>query len=186
MDKYNVKATFFVTHQFSKYEDMIAVEAKKGHTVAIHSYSHDYAKIYASEDAYFEDLDKMNAIIQKQTGQKAYLIRFPGGSSNTVSRKYNNGIMTKLTNSVTQKGYLYTDWNVSSEDASNKTYSVDTIANNVINGMKKHKVSVVLQHDTKANSVKAVEKIIQYGQANGYTFKAMTKDSYMVHHKVNN
>ncbi|HPZ00433.1 MAG TPA: polysaccharide deacetylase family protein, partial [Clostridiales bacterium] len=186
LDKYNVKATFFVTHQYPSYEYMLKKEAERGHTVAIHSYSHNYAQIYKSEQAYFEDLDKMNAVIKSQTGKEADILRFPGGSSNTVSRNYNNGIMTRLTKSVEEKGYVYADWNVTSGDASGKALSSDQIANNVIEGMKKHQVSVVLQHDVKKNSVAAVDKIIRYGQANGYTFKAMTRDSYMAHHGVNN
>ena len=84
LDKYGVKATFFVTNEDPDYQDMIAKEAEAGHTVAIHSASHDYPKIYQSTDAYMADLYDMNDIIKAQTGKSASIIRFPGGASNTV------------------------------------------------------------------------------------------------------
>lgn len=185
LDKYNVKVTFFVTNVNSGYENMIAKEAAAGHTVAIHSASHDYKKIYSSVDAYFTDLNEMSDIIYAQTGQRPKLIRFPGGSSNTVSLKYCSGIMTTLTKAVTDQGYKYFDWNVSSGDAGGTT-STEEVYQNVVNGMKSHNVSVVLQHDIKGFSVNAVERIIQWGLANGYTFLPLTTSTEDVHHGVNN
>lgn len=185
LDKYNVKVTFFVTNVNSGYENMIAKEAAAGHTVAIHSASHNYKKIYSSVDAYFADLNEMSDIIYAQTGQRPKLIRFPGGSSNTVSLKYCSGIMTTLTKAVTDQGYKYFDWNVSSGDAGGTT-STEEVYQNVVNGMKSHNVSVVLQHDIKGFSVNAVERIIQWGLANGYTFLPLTTSTEDVHHGVNN
>ena len=185
LDKYNVKVTFFVTNVNSGYENMIAKEAAAGHTVAIHSASHDYKKIYSSVDAYFADSNEMSDIIYAQTGQRPKLIRFPGGSSNTVSLKYCSGIMTTLTKAVTDQGYKYFDWNVSSGDAGGTT-STEEVYQNVVNGMKSHNVSVVLQHDIKGFSVNAVERIIQWGLANGYTFLPLTTSTEDVHHGVNN
>ena len=178
LDKYNVKVTFFVTNVNSGYENMIAKEAAAGHTVAIHSASHDYKKIYSS-------VNEMSDIIYAQTGQRPKLIRFPGGSSNTVSLKYCSGIMTTLTKAVTDQGYKYFDWNVSSGDAGGTT-STEEVYQNVVNGMKSHNVSVVLQHDIKGFSVNAVERIIQWGLANGYTFLPLTTSTEDVHHGVNN
>ena len=185
LDKYNVKVTFFVTNVNSGYENMISKDAAAGHTVAIHSASHDYKKIYSSVDAFFADLNEMSDIIYAQTGQRAKLIRFPGGSSNTVSLKYCSGIMTTLTKAVTDQGYKYFDWNVSSGDAGGTT-STEEVYQNVVNGIKSHNVSVVLQHDIKSFSVNAVERIIQWGLANGYTFLPLTTSTEDVHHGVNN
>ena len=167
------------------YQDMIAKEAAAGHTVAIHSASHDYQKIYQSTDAYMADLYEMNDIIKAQTGKGADIIRFPGGASNTVSAKYCKGIMTQLVSLGETNGFQYCDWNISSGDAG-ETKDTDDVYNNVISGIQKHKVSVVLQHDIKKFSVDAVERIIQWGQANGYTFLPLTPTTEMVHHKVNN
>ena len=182
--KYNVKATFFVTNSNSKYQDMIYQEYAAGHAIGIHTYCHDYDKIYASEDAYFEDLQAMQDVIVAQTGQSANIIRFPGGSSNTVS-DITPGLMTTLSQEVQNRGYQYFDWNVSSGDAG-ETTSTDKVVENVISGIKSHNVSVVLQHDIKEFSVEAVEKIIQWGLDNGYTFLPLNYNSPPAHHHINN
>lgn len=183
LKKYGVKATFFVTNNGDT--SLIAREAAEGHAVAIHTLTHNYAKIYASEEAYFNDLNAMNEIIKQQTGSYSRLLRFPGGSSNTVSRRYSSGIMTRLTKAVQEAGYRYFDWNVDSNDAGGAT-SADTVYRNVVNGCSGRAQSVVLQHDIKGFSVDAVERIIQWGQANGYTFLPLTMNSPGAHHGVNN
>lgn len=181
LDKYNVKATFFVTNQFPKYQNMIGEEARRGHTVAVHTYTHDFASIYKSQTAFWNDIDKMNSLIKKQTGKKSDILRFPGGSSNAVSKKYCKGIMTKLTANASGHGFVYADWNVDSRDAGGTTSS-SGVASNVKKGCAKQKTSVVLMHDIKSYSVNAVEDIIKWGLKNGYSFKAMTKSSSMAHH----
>ena len=185
LDKYNVKATFFVTHGYPNYENLIGEEARRGHTVAVHSYTHKYDQIYRSVDAFFEDFNKMNDVIKAQTGQEATILRFPGGSSNTVSRKYCPGVMTALTNEMNNRGILYADWNVSSGDAG-ETTSTQQVITNVINGIQKNHVSTILQHDIKEFSVNAVEQIIQWGKSNGYTFLPLTEHSPMFHQPVAN
>lgn len=188
LDKYNVKATFFVTNQYPSYRNMIGEVARRGHTVAVHTYSHKYSEVYASEDAYFKDLQKMSDICVAQTGKTPTIIRFPGGSSNTVSKNYCKGIMTQLTKAVAAKGYLYCDWNVDSNDAGGAK-TKEKVASNVISGIKQmsdSKASIVLQHDVYGYSVEAVEEILQWGIANGYTFLPMDETSPMTHHSVNN
>ena len=111
-------------------------------------------------------------------------MRFPGGSSNTVS-SFNSGIMTRLTGLVSDMGFQYFDWNVDSRDASDAKNS-GQVAQNVISAIKGQRVSVVLQHDSKEFSVNAVEKIIQWGQENGYTFLPLSLDSPCAHHGLNN
>ena len=182
--KYNVKATFFVTNGSPKYQDMIAKEYQAGHSIGIHSYTHNYDLIYSSQDAFFTDLQQMQDVIVAQTGQATSLLRFPGGSSNTVSN-ITPGIMTQLTQEVRNRGYQYFDWNVASGDAG-ETTDTDTVVANVIAGLQKHDVSVVLQHDIKSFSVDAVEQIIQWGLDNGYTFLPLSYDSPPAHHHVNN
>lgn len=180
LKEYNVKATFFVTGNGNK--EYIKRAYNEGHSIGIHTYSHVYKKIYASEEAYFDDLEKVQKIIKEQTGEETRLVRFPGGSSNTVSR-FNKGIMTRLSKELERRGYKYFDWNVSSSDTVKS--NSDDIANTVIRNLKKGN-NVVLQHDTKYYSVKAVRKIIEYGLANGYTFAKLDLTSPTTHHGINN
>ena len=184
LDAYGAKATFFVTNCHEDYTYCIGEIARRGHTVGIHSASHDYNGIYRSEEAYFADLCRMQEIIFEQTGEYVRLVRFPGGSSNTVSR-YNPGIMTRLTSDLNDMGYAYFDWNVSAADtASNATRY--TVTENFKESVPKHDYSVVLQHDTNAFSVDAVEDILFWGSRNGYTFRALDLTSPAVHHSVAN
>lgn len=183
--KYNVKATFFVCG--SGRVDLLDDIAKAGHTLALHSKTHKYESIYASDEAFYNDLYAIQEIVEKYAGVKSYITRFPGGSSNSISKNYSKGIMTRLTQSLPENGFTYFDWNIDSKDAANaKTAS--QVANNVINGISKSKRKslVVLQHDIKGYSVDAVEQIIQWGLANGCTFKALTEDSPSCQHGVNN
>lgn len=180
LKEYNVKATFFVTGNGNR--EYIKKAYNEGHSIGIHTYSHVYKNVYASEEAYFNDLEKVQKIIKEQTGEESRLVRFPGGSSNTVSR-FNKGIMTRLSKELERIGYKYFDWNVSSSDTVKS--NSDDIANTVIRRLKKGN-NVVLQHDTKYYSVKAVRKIIEYGLANGYTFAKLDVTSPTVHHGINN
>lgn len=184
LGEYNVKATFFVTAANPEYYNMIGAAARAGHAIGLHTYSHNYESIYASEAAYFEDLSKIQALVKEQTGSETSLMRFPGGSSNTVS-SFNPGIMTSLTQAVTDMGYQYFDWNVDSDDAGSAT-DAGTVAWNVCTGMYNNNVSVVLQHDIKAYSVEAIEAILAWGIENGYTFLPLTASSPTAHHGVNN
>lgn len=183
--RYNVKATFFVTGRNSKYEYFITRAFNEGHSIGLHTNTHNYSSIYQSVDAYFEDLSLINEKVKRLTGSYSYLLRFPGGSSNTVS-KFNPGIMTKLSKLVETKGYKYFDWNVSSEDATGKIFTPEEYALNVINGLGNRNTYIVLQHDTNVNSVRAVDKIIQYGLSNGYRFEALTNMSPVIHHRIFN
>lgn len=185
LDKYGVKATFFVTNQFPSYQHLIGEAHRRGHTIALHTYSHKYQDIYSSEEAYYKDLELIHNICVKQTGVTPTIVRFPGGTNNGISRKYCKGIMSSLAKNLSYHGYFYTDWNVDSMDAGGAT-TADKVAANVIAGIKKHTVSNVLQHDIKKYSVEAVDQIIFWGLENGYTFLPMTDTSPMIHFKPTN
>ena len=185
LDKYNVKATFFVTNQFPAYQYMIGETYRRGHTIALHTYSHNYANIYSSEDAYYNDLAAMSDIVYAQTGFTPTIVRFPGGTNNTVSRKYCSGIMSALAETLSYHGYLYCDWNVSSADAGGAT-TASQVAANVIAGIQRQSVSNVLQHDIKKFSVEAVDEIIFWGLEHGYTFLPMDSTSPMPHFRPAN
>ncbi len=182
LKQYNAKATFFVVN--TGYSKTMKEIVDDGHAIGMHSVTHDYDEIYASEEAFFNDLYKMQDIIEKATGVKSTLMRFPGGSSNKVS-KFNPGIMTRLTQAVTDQGFQYFDWNVSSGDAG-ETKDTNEVISNVINGIGNKKHAVVLQHDIYKYSVDAVEQILIWGIQNGYSFQALTPSSPACHHPVNN
>lgn len=186
LKKYNVKATFFVTGHNQQYDYLMKRAYDEGHAVGLHTYSHNYAEVYASEEAYFNDLQKISDLVEKVTGAKSNIIRFPGGSSNTVSAEYSKGLMTTLTKKVQEKGYQYFDWNCDSTDASGNNVPVDKLVKNATSSSAKH--INILMHDTDAKdtTVEALPKIIEHYQKQGYIFKAITVDSFTAHHGVNN
>ena len=186
LHRYGVKATFFVTDQYrGAYTDCIGRAYREGHAIGVHTLTHasDWS-MYSSEAAYFEDFMAMEEVIREQTGSYTRLFRFPGGSSNTVS-SFNPGIMSRLARYMTDMGYIYFDWNVSSGDAGGTTETWNVIEN-VCGGCSAQPVSVVLQHDIKAFSVDAVESIILWGQRNGYVFAALDETSFRPHHGIHN
>ena len=131
-------------------------------------------------------VDLISKKVERITGEKSMIMRFPGGGSNTVSRRYKKGIMSFLTKDVIDKGYRYYDWNVGSGDAGGARNSQD-VYNNVVNGLRKNRNNIVLMHDfSNSKSVNALEAIIDYGLANGYRFDKIDMTTPMVKHGVNN
>lgn len=179
-----VEATFFVTNKGP--DELIKRMYDEGHTVALHTASHNYATVYASVDSYFNDLNSVKARVKRITGYDATIIRFPGGSSNTVSRKYSVGIMSTLTREVVNRGYKYYDWNISSGDAAGGSPTPTQIKNNVVNSLRKDRINMVLMHDIKTYTRDALRDIIKFGKNNGYTFEKITMDTTMVKQRVNN
>lgn len=160
LDNYDVKATFFVVGK----ENDTAKEAlrqivERGHTLGMHSYSHKYSEIYSSEEAFAEDFVKLRSYLEDVTGVTSDIYRFPGGSSNSVS-KLDMHVFIDFLESEDVRFY---DWNVSSGDASKTQLSVDQLVKNATEGIKKRSVSVILMHDAvdKATTVDALPIIIE-------------------------
>ncbi len=182
LKQYDVKATFFVVD--TAYISTVKRASEEGHAVGIHTATHVFKEIYASEEAYFADLERIRQAVETHTGKSPTLMRFPGGSSNTISSG-NKGIMTRLADMVEEKGYTYFDWNVDSKDAGGAT-TPEEVLSNVISGVGNKTHSVVLMHDIKSYTVDAVEWIIRWGKSCGYTFAALTPDGPTCHHVINN
>ena len=187
LKKENIKATFFVLNYSKSNEKLIKRIVKEGHTIGIHGYSHDYAKIYKSKKAFLNNVYSLQEKIEKSTGVKTKYMRFPGGSSNTVSRHYSKGIMSLLTGRMLGKGFKYYDWNVSSGDAGGAKTSND-VYRNVTRNLSKKRGNMVLCHDFSGNTktLNALPSIIKYAKKNGYKFKAIDDNTPLYKHHVNN
>ena len=144
----NVKATFFVVKKNLEFNQYIKRAHDEGHTIALHSATHDYKYIYTSMENYFTDLKTVADYTLSITGENASIIRFPGGSSNTVS-SFTPKIMTNLSTEVVKRGYEYFDWNIDSGDTGR--IGSKAIVKNVTSNLKNHHTYVVLMHDYGAN-----------------------------------
>ena len=181
--RYNAKATFFVKGN-SKCIDYVKNIKDAGHAVGLHTYTHVYEQLYASDAAYFNDLNAVSAAVEQRIGN-VKLVRFPGGSSNVVSKKHCLGIMTRLTKSVPEAGYAYFDWNVDSGDAAG--YNSEKIIEAVLSqASKKSGAICVLMHDIKTSTTQALPSVIEGLIQQGYYFDALSHDSYGFHHGVKN
>ena len=157
--EYQVKATFFVIGDTS--EEAKALYRRivnEGHSIGVHSYSHRYHEIYASEEAFFEDFYLMSDYIYDVTGVRTDICRLPGGSSNTVSKIDMAAVVDRLN----AQGITCYDWNISGGDADGHGLSAEQIALNVISGVDTFQTSIVLLHDgkDKAQTVSALRMIL--------------------------
>lgn len=175
-----VKATFFVTGTGNL--DLIREEYNDGHTIALHTNTHNYSYVYSSVDNYFNDLYAVEEKVYNTIGIRPKIIRFPGGSNNTVSNNYYQGIMNILVKEVVNRGYNYFDWNVSSGDAGGCTTS-SCVYSRTVNGLSKSRTNIVLMHDIKMFTADALRDIIEYGKANGYTFLPLDETTTPVRFK---
>ena len=182
LKKYGVKATFFITSSGS--DDLVKREYDEGHAVGIHTSTHQYNVVYASDEAFWNDMNIVKDRIERITGVSPTLMRFPGGSSNTVSRHYSVGIMGRLASQIEEKGYGYFDWNISSGDAGGTT-DPNVEYNNVVNALSKSRGNVILMHDIKYHTSQAIDSIVKYGIENGYTFDVLNT-SIICHQAINN
>ncbi len=172
----DVPATFFVVaaENNQDYLPLIQRAVEEGHQIALHSGSHEYKKIYASTAAYWADIKDLREKISPYVAVEAvHWLRFPGGSTNTVSHKYGgSGIMKSLKAQAKEKGYQYVDWNVCANDAIGGRPSAGEIYQNVIQEAKDKSTCVVLMHDTKATktTAEALPDIIDWFRQQGYRF----------------
>ena len=160
LSAYDVKATFFVVAKTEEeWKPVYQRIVNEGHTLAMHSYTHKYGEIYESMEAFSEDVTKLQNFLYDVTGQKCMFYRFPGGSSNTVSRVP----MDTMIEYLNSQGITYFDWNVTAKDATGGYVSADMIVENCIEGVKKQDTSVVLLHDAvgKETTVEALPLLIE-------------------------
>ena len=171
-----VHASFFVVgaENNEPYLPLLARTLAEGHCIGLHSLTHEYRKIYSGTEAYWADLTALKEKLQPYCGEYTFrVLRFPGGSNNTVSRKYGgDGLMETLAQQAAENGYAVVDWNVSAEDSVGGHPSAATLAGRVIKGCRDKTSAVVLMHDSSANdaTVEALPTILQWLQENGYTF----------------
>lgn len=166
LDSYGVNATFFVTYQ-PQHEDIYKDTIARGNSIQIHTASHDYDKVYASEEAYIADFNEIFEYVKNVTGTTPNYFRFPGGSTNS----YGKSIVKSIAKDMKTNGYDFVDWNVSVGDGSAKATKDSIIAKIKAESEGKNHI-VMLAHDsgTKTETLAALPEIIEYYKANGYEF----------------
>lgn len=160
LKEYDVKATFFVTAtQIEGYEDVCRRIVDEGHGLGIHTYSHVYHEIYSSIDQFEKDIRRIQNYLYRLTGKVVMIYRFPGGSSNTVSRIPAEEMIQWLN----EEGIVYFDWNVSPEGNGGQVPGAEQITANCLRGVRQYDPVVVLLHDSyeKKSTIEALPHIIE-------------------------
>ena len=178
LKKNNIKATFFVIGIGKNFKDYKKI-TDQGHAIGLHSFTHEYKKVYANEDSFFKEFYQLRDAIKSTTGQDVKIIRFPGGSSNAIASK---ALKTAIINRLTREGFVYFDWNCDSTDASGNNVPVPKLVKYGI--CTTHPEINVLMHDTNAKktTVQALQQIIDGYRKAGYTFETLDVNSPRIQH----
>ena len=152
----DIKATFFlVGENVRNHPEMARKIVAEGHTIGIHCDNHDYEALYKSVDSYVEDFEKARQTVYEVTGVETNLFRFPGGSVNAYNKKVGQAIIKEMTD----RGYIYYDWNASLEDAVKNPDPEKLIANGVETTLGRKKV-VLLAHDVVYSTGICLEELL--------------------------
>ena len=154
---HNIKATFFVVGEnVEKHPEIAKRIVEEGHTIGIHCYHHDYATLYDSVDSYLEDFEAAYNAVLEATGVEVQFFRFPGGSINA----YNKDVYEEIIEKMTERGFVYFDWNSSLDDATKKN-DPDRLIKNARESTLGRKKIVMLAHDIVYNTTLCLEDLIE-------------------------
>lgn len=173
--EYEVKATFFVIGKTDKLSKEIYQRiVDEGHTLGMHSYSHNYDIIYHSVDDFDKDFTKLWKLLYDTTGYKPSIYRFPGGSANGVNKKG----MEKFIHYLNEASIVYYDWNALNGDATGVNYTKEELIDNVLDGVGKKKRSIVLLHDSqsKKTTVESLPGLLEKLTEGGAQILPLDKD----------
>ncbi len=181
--KKGATATFFTVHNpnpdcLEYYQEIV----DSGCELALHAYEHNLPKIYKSPESYLNDYNTMNDFLYEAAGVRTKQVRFPGGSSQTMT---NRGIFWQVMEAAQEEGLIWHDWNVSSGDASPTPHTDEWIYNNIFPAALQYDNPVILMHDVPRNTytLEALPWIIDTLRANGYRLDVISNIKEPVQHR---
>lgn len=180
--QYNAKATFFVIgHEGEESKRLYKRIVDEGHAIGMHSYSHDYEKIYKSVEDFEKDFTKISDLLYDSIGYVPDLYRFPGGSSNSRCKKLTIQPFIRF---LIDRDLRYFDWNVENGDATGKSYTAEELAQNLLDGVEKKTTSVILCHDTnaKGKTLESMKIVLPTLVKKGAQILPITADTPMIRH----
>ena len=182
LEKNDIRATFFTIgngktkcYDYSSYDctKLFAEEAKRGHTIANHTYSHAiFYGLYSSPSSFITQVQKQEDLIKEKSGVKTNIVRFPGGS--VTAGKIKNSIIEELR----KKGYGWVDW--TSEDGDGRELPNGTVAmRNITTGVTRD-IEVILMHDYSDITLGILQDVINYLKQKDYVLLPLFYESRMV------
>lgn len=173
----NVPATFFVIgEQVKGQEDLILRMKNEGHSIGLHSFTHDRSKLYGCSADFINEMKQVQKALYDVTGENYYVLRFPFGCNNSTYR-----LTKEMVDAIHSNGFKIYDWNQDTSDGANPNSSPTLILNRSIS--TKDNV-VILMHNSKVNknTSEALTSIIKYYKSQGYTFDKITVDTPEIYH----
>lgn len=178
--RYNVKATFFEVGSLIELNpDMARRVYEEGHLIANHSYSHNYDKLYATEESFITEILNCEELIKGvMNGEEPFkLIRFPGGSYNAGDHAAAKQVYKQV---LADNGFYYCDWNSLVGDAEGKTKNAEELLEYLKSNMAGYNNYIILMHDasSKQATADALPSVIEYVSSLGYTFHRLDDIDY--------
>ncbi|NFV12221.1 polysaccharide deacetylase [Clostridium sporogenes] len=169
LNKHNVKATFFlIGNQIEGEEDVVKRIQDEGHGIGLHTYTHDFKKIYSSNKVFIDEMIECQEEIYRVTNTKPNIIRFPGGSVKRLNKEFKK--------KLEEKDFKVYDWNVDSQDGIKPKMSPDRIFKKATESNAKEEPIILLMHCDYMhnNTCKALPSIIKFYKDRGYEFKTIS------------
>ncbi|HTY13768.1 MAG TPA: polysaccharide deacetylase family protein [Candidatus Omnitrophota bacterium] len=165
LKKYHVPATFFVIgYKVAENPDLIVEIARDGHEIGNHTYYHSRLN-WVNGQKLLGELKMTSDLIANETGLAVNLFRPPHGYLNPEKRAL-----------IEKAGYGIVQWSVNADDFYHSLYGMrnpSSIASRVLSRITGG--DIVLMHDTSAQTVVALPKIIRALKGHGYQFVTVSK-----------
>jgi peptidoglycan/xylan/chitin deacetylase (PgdA/CDA1 family) len=172
LDKYGVKATFFVIgREADQNPDVIYRMSDYGHEVGNHTYSHARLGDLSKSDIE-EGVKKTNLLISEITGEKPKCFRPPGGTTSAA-----------LSYDIEQMGMSVVCWTINAEDYTeyNENFEIEENYQKIADELKEKVLSeakpgaIILLHNGSKQTLLALPGIIEGLRGFGYGFVTVSE-----------
>lgn len=168
----NVKGTFFlIGNKVEENTDVVKRIYKEGHGIGLHTYTHNYKKIYKSREGFIQEMLQCSDAVYEVTGVKSNVIRFPGGSNKHLDEEF----LAQLHG----YGFKIYDWNMQLRDGIDYRIPPHKLYEQGTKNSDKFTNIFLLMHcdAVNKNTYEALPDIIKYYKNKGYEFQVITEDT---------
>jgi peptidoglycan/xylan/chitin deacetylase (PgdA/CDA1 family) len=164
LDQLQIPATFFlIGNHVSRFPELAKAIQTHDHTIANHTFTHDYRRLYSSDEIFYAEVDQTTQLLKTLGLDPQLVVRPPGGFR----------LDSALRRALEQAGYQVLYWNLSPEDAY-AGQTVDQLLQRVRSQLSVMKASeqplVLLLHDRWPHTAEALPEIVAAVEEAGYRF----------------
>ena len=165
LKKHDVKAAFFLVGNYLKTSpELVKRMVSEGHTVGNHTYSHPDMSAISTEDAFREELSKLEEEYKSVTGKEMLkYYRPPQGKYSEANLK----MAKELGYRTIFWSLAYVDWYESDQPTKEEAF------NKLI--PRVHPGAIVLLHSTSKTNAEILDELLTKWEKMGYKFKSITE-----------